>query len=149
VLCPNASSRGGAKIDLEGIHNGFEHVDGGDTHLRTALIDERRELAVDNRIKDDPRLTVDRLQDLQKLLAIADQRVDVLDRLCRFELRRSRTAGRNQCFASRVRNQMQMEEVWTVLHVIFGDLLKRLNNRELRDAAGVRQGKTCHFFHKS
>jgi len=42
-----------------------------------------------------------------------------------------------------------MEEVWAVLHVIFGHLLKRLDSRELRDAAGIRQGKTCHLFHKS
>ncbi|CAN7533781.1 hypothetical protein [Rhizobium sp. LjRoot258] len=44
---------------------------------------------------------------------------------------------------------MQMEEVRAVLHAIFRDLLKRLDKAELRDAARVRQGKTCQLFHKS
>jgi hypothetical protein len=44
---------------------------------------------------------------------------------------------------------MQMEEVRAVLHAIFRGLLKRLDNGELRDADRVRQGKTCHLFHKS
>ncbi|WP_143147507.1 hypothetical protein [Rhizobium tibeticum] len=42
-----------------------------------------------------------------------------------------------------------MEEVRAVLHAIFRDLLKRLDKAELRDAARVRQGKTCQLFHKS
>jgi hypothetical protein len=41
-----------------------------------------------------------------------------------------------------------MEEVRAVLHAIFRGLLKRLDNGELRDAARVRQGKTCRLFHK-
>ncbi|MEK1892381.1 MAG: hypothetical protein AAAB20_03675 [Rhizobium sp.] len=44
---------------------------------------------------------------------------------------------------------MQMEEVRAVLHAIFRGLLKRLDKAELRDAARVRQGKTCQLFHKS
>ncbi|MDQ0562753.1 hypothetical protein QO004_004558 [Rhizobium mesoamericanum] len=44
---------------------------------------------------------------------------------------------------------MQMEEVRAVLHAIFRGLLKRLDNGELRDPTAVRQGKTCHLFHKS
>jgi hypothetical protein len=42
-----------------------------------------------------------------------------------------------------------MEEVRPVLHAIFRRLLKRLDGEELREAAGVRQGKTCPFIHIS
>jgi len=42
---------------------------------------------------------------------------------------------------------MQMEEVRPVLHVIFRHLLKRLDDQELREQRGSRQGKTCPFIH--
>ena len=44
---------------------------------------------------------------------------------------------------------MQMEEVRPVLHVIFRHLLKRLDDQELREPEGPRQGKTCPVFHNT
>ncbi|WP_157814431.1 hypothetical protein [Rhizobium sullae] len=42
-----------------------------------------------------------------------------------------------------------MEEVRAVLHAIFRCLLKRLDDRELRDRHGFRQGKTWPLIHIS
>ena len=40
-----------------------------------------------------------------------------------------------------------MEEVSPVLHVIFRHLLIRLDDQELREPRGSRQGKTCLLIH--
>jgi hypothetical protein len=77
-----------------------------------------REFLIDDGVEDDARLAVDLLEDLLQLLFGADQRIDVLDGARILVLRRRRAPGREQRFARRVGDQMQMEEALRFVHRI-------------------------------
>jgi hypothetical protein len=94
-----------------------------DTHLAAGGLEQVGEIGIDDRIEDDSRRLVDRLQHGKQLTLRADQRIHMLDRVGKLELRGRGPTGGNESLSRRVRNQMEMKEVSAVLHVLLGRLL--------------------------
>ena len=76
------------------------------------------ECTVDQRVEDDARSFLEGGDDPVELLGRADQRMDVLDGADVGILRGGGTGDRDQGFAGRVGNHVQVEETFPVLHAV-------------------------------
>src|SRR5690606_27139566 len=98
-------------------------IDAGRAKFPATPVEPLGKLAIDNGIEDDSGLTIDRLEHGKQLPAVSDQRVDMLHCHGGLELRSDRPSRGNERFARGVRNEVQVKEVFFVLHAVLYPLL--------------------------
>ena len=107
-----------AEIALQDLQHRLEHRGAGNADLAAGRLEPLAEIAVDQRVEDDARRFLEVGDDPVELLGRAHQRVDVLDGADVGVLRRSGASDRDQRFAGRVRNHVEVEEAFAVLHAV-------------------------------
>ncbi|MDM8010722.1 MAG: hypothetical protein QUV08_07145 [Parasphingorhabdus sp.] len=110
-------------------------------------MDQGGKLLVDHGIKHDAGSIIDRAQHGEQLLAASDERIDMLDRLMTAELGGYRAAGRDQRFARRIGDQMQVKEVFPVFHDVLRLLFITLENPGRKISSGFRLWAVRVFIH--